>query len=225
MSIPSNHEVVLRNSVGLWFLLALCASLVVPQQGAAAQTSGTINVNVHLSQRGARISPTLYGAFFEEINHAGEGGLYGELVRNRAFNERTIDPKDPADCKTDLLDSAEPIGWSRVTTGDAKDSKGSIALDADQPLNTLPSSLKLQIDFASRGHGVGAANAGYWGIALDPDASYSGSLYAKNYRLSWRVDGQPRIHQQRRGSCPNFAHRPHNELAKVHIHAHRQRSI
>jgi len=25
------------------------------------------------------VSPTLFGVFFEEINHAGTGGLYGEL--------------------------------------------------------------------------------------------------------------------------------------------------
>jgi alpha-L-arabinofuranosidase len=149
--------------------------LAVPQRGAA-QTSSAITLNVHLSQRGARISPTLYGAFFEEINHAGEGGIYGELVRNRAFNERTIDPKDSG-CKTRLLDPTDPVGWSSVISASAT---GSITLDASQPLNSaLPRSLKLQIISASRGQRVGAANGGYWGIALDPGASYNVSFYAK----------------------------------------------
>ena len=30
-----------------------------------------------------QVSPDLYGIFFEEINHAGEGGLYAEMVENR----------------------------------------------------------------------------------------------------------------------------------------------
>lgn len=34
-----------------------------------------------------KVSPTLYGLFFEEINCAGDGGLYAELVRNRGFED------------------------------------------------------------------------------------------------------------------------------------------
>jgi len=29
----------------------------------------------------------MYGIFLEEINHGVDGGLYGELVRNRAFED------------------------------------------------------------------------------------------------------------------------------------------
>ena len=34
-------------------------------------------MTVHVDRPGVKISPTLYGIFFEEINRAGEGGLYG----------------------------------------------------------------------------------------------------------------------------------------------------
>ena len=27
----------------------------------------------------------LFGLFFEDINHAADGGLYGELIQNRSF--------------------------------------------------------------------------------------------------------------------------------------------
>ncbi|RYG47676.1 alpha-N-arabinofuranosidase, partial [bacterium] len=30
---------------------------------------------------------SMYGVFFEEINHAGDGGIYSELVKNRSFRE------------------------------------------------------------------------------------------------------------------------------------------
>jgi alpha-N-arabinofuranosidase len=31
-------------------------------------------------------APYLYGWMFEDINHSGDGGLYGELLTNRAFD-------------------------------------------------------------------------------------------------------------------------------------------
>ena len=34
---------------------------------------------------GAAIPYTMYGIFFEDINYAADGGLYGELVKNRSF--------------------------------------------------------------------------------------------------------------------------------------------
>ena len=37
------------------------------------------------SSGGKAVSPLQYGAMFEDINHSGEGGLYAELVQNRAF--------------------------------------------------------------------------------------------------------------------------------------------
>jgi hypothetical protein len=40
----------------------------------------------------AKVSPSLYGIFFEEINCAGDGGIYAELIRNRTFRD---DPKNP----------------------------------------------------------------------------------------------------------------------------------
>ena len=32
------------------------------------------------------ISEDLWGVFFEDINHAADGGLYAELIRNRSFS-------------------------------------------------------------------------------------------------------------------------------------------
>lgn len=43
------------------------------------------SVRIDLAQQHP-VSPHLYGAFFEEINHAGEGGLYAEMVRDRSFD-------------------------------------------------------------------------------------------------------------------------------------------
>jgi alpha-L-arabinofuranosidase len=42
-----------------------------PSQPALGETARII---VHVDQPGPKISPSLYGIFFEEINHAGDGG-------------------------------------------------------------------------------------------------------------------------------------------------------
>jgi alpha-L-arabinofuranosidase len=74
------------HKVGWLGLLFLLVSLFAQGSGYA-QTTGSITISA--GSPGVAISPTLYGAFFEEINYAGEGGLYGELVRNRSFSNST----------------------------------------------------------------------------------------------------------------------------------------
>ena len=51
----------------------------------AANAQVTINVDV--SNPGVKVSPNLYGIFFEDINHAADGGLYAELISNRSFED------------------------------------------------------------------------------------------------------------------------------------------
>jgi len=43
-----------------------------------------INLNV-ASSGGNASSPMQYGIMFEDINHSGDGGIYAELIQNRAF--------------------------------------------------------------------------------------------------------------------------------------------
>lgn len=49
--------------------------------GAQAQHVMTVDV----SRPTAKIQPTMYGIFFEDINFGADGGLYAELVKNRSF--------------------------------------------------------------------------------------------------------------------------------------------
>jgi hypothetical protein len=48
-------------------------------------------VSIDVSRPGPPIDPNLYGIFLEEVNHGVDGGLYAELIRNRAFE----DPRPP----------------------------------------------------------------------------------------------------------------------------------
>jgi alpha-L-arabinofuranosidase len=125
---------------------------------AAAFPAQRASISVAVDQPGAKISPMLYGIFFEEINLAGDGGLYAELVRNRSFE-----------------DAEKPDHWTLVTTGSAK---GEMAIDSSRPRSQFNQrALRLSIG-AGQGF-VGAANGGYYGIALAKDAVYDLTLIGR----------------------------------------------
>ena len=138
--------------IQLNLLLALAVVFVT---SAWAQPAATVTIQVN--QPGAVVSSNLFGIFFEEINFAGEGGIYAEMVRNRAFNN-----------------SANPDYWTLVTSGTAA---GTMAVDSTQPLNTnIPNSLNLTM--TSGTGSVGAANSGFWGMSLQSGATYNLNFYA-----------------------------------------------
>ena len=60
---------------------AILAALVLPLSLSAQAPSFTIQAD-HPT---ATVSPTLYGLMTEEINYSYDGGIYGELVRDRAI--------------------------------------------------------------------------------------------------------------------------------------------
>jgi alpha-N-arabinofuranosidase len=138
------------------WLLALLLVLGVTSTRAAGPT-----ITIDAASPSGKVSPLFYGLMTEEINHSYDGGLYAELVRNRAF----------------LDDAASPAHWSVVQSGEAA---GTIALDRSDPLNaTIGTSLRLEVTKASAGHAAGVANEGYWGIPVKPHTRYRASFYAK----------------------------------------------
>ncbi len=137
---------------------------IIPQTAAGPKsTSGAMPVlTIDAGKVTSAVSPKLYGLMTEEINFSYEGGLYGELIRNRTFK----------------ASAQSPVGWSAV--GDGK-----ITLDASQPLNdALGVSLKLDASKASESSPVGIANGGYWGIPVRPNTAYRASFYARGEHFS-----------------------------------------
>lgn len=63
--------------------------------------------NVKTDKRLFETEPSLYGLFFEDINRAGDGGLYPELLRNRTF-EDSLYPEDLTETGDDLTNEG---GW------------------------------------------------------------------------------------------------------------------
>jgi hypothetical protein len=76
-------------SVAGFRAIALAVSVGCVLRAGAAEP---VTVLVDGASPRVEVSPDLYGIFFEEINHAGEGGLYAEMVLNRDF-EITSLPK------------------------------------------------------------------------------------------------------------------------------------
>jgi hypothetical protein len=44
-----------------------------------------ITLNIALDKPTGKISPHMWGVFFEDINLGADGGIYAELVKNRSF--------------------------------------------------------------------------------------------------------------------------------------------
>jgi alpha-L-arabinofuranosidase len=120
-------------------------------QWAFAQATITVDVN----HPGHKISPTLWGIFFEDINLSADGGLYPELVRNRSFE-----------------DSDQPQYWTFAAPGDSK-SQAQIA--NNRPLNTFNTHY-LRVDANGA---FTLQNEGYWGMNIVQGDRYQLKLAAR----------------------------------------------
>ncbi len=117
--------------------------------GAYAQPH-TFDVNT--KKVGAALQPTMYGIFFEDINYAADGGLYGELVKNRSFEF------------PDAL-----MGWKAF---------GKFEVKNDGPFERCPHYVVLNYS----GHNdaaTGLQNEGYFGIGIEKDEEYRFTVWAK----------------------------------------------
>jgi alpha-N-arabinofuranosidase len=136
---------------------AFLAALVLSLPLSAQAPSFTIQVDHPI----ATVSPTLYGLMTEEINYSYDGGIYAELVRDRAIGRGF----------------GSLNHWPIVARGDAQ-----VNISSDEssgPSTTLTRSLKVAVTAASPDAPAGIENDGYWGIPARPHATYSGSFYAK----------------------------------------------
>lgn len=170
--------------------LGACASSPVPEA----------EIVVDYSQKGAEVNPKMYGIFFEEINHSGDGSLYGELLRNRNFEEGVIPSgtvyKDGfavakhAPTYSDHRfrdwkirwdkDSLEMIGW-------AVDGPATYAIVSDNPLHpNTPNAMKLTME----GAGATLTNEGYWGVPVVKDDKYDLRFYLNPVAYSGNVTAE-----------------------------------
>jgi alpha-N-arabinofuranosidase len=145
-----------------FFKSMLAFSVVFATVGSVAQTPAPVTLDIQLDKPLHKVSPMLYGLMTEEINFSYDGGLYAEMVRNRTFNGRW---------------HSQPAHWFLVENGN---SGGTMLLDdSSGPSAALPSALEIDVTKADQQNPMGVYNDGYWGMAVHPNTTYSGSFYAK----------------------------------------------
>ena len=138
-----------------------------------AALQAQVVIDIDASQRGPKISPTHYGIFFEDINHAADGGLYAELIRNRSFEDG---PRygAPADMQAWSTYAAAPSTLSARLIQPSK--KVKLLNQAQQ------NALELSVN-ASAQQPVCLVNEGFWGINAVQGRTYRLSFWAKgNYQ-------------------------------------------
>ena len=113
--------------MALRLLIVSMLVLLMPQP--APPSAGTITIDA--SRPGHPIPPNLYGIFFEEISHAGDGGLYAELIQNRGFEDARLPPMSTLEDgfvvppRTPHFDTGKPSDWRLRWTSAAKRRHGS----------------------------------------------------------------------------------------------------
>jgi alpha-L-arabinofuranosidase len=118
------------------------------------------SLTVEVDKPGHRISPLLYGIFFEDINCSADGGLYAELVRNRNFE-----------------DSEKPDHWSVVASAGGR---VEMNVDGSKPVSAKNHrALKVTLSGGEGGRN-GVANDGFWGISIENGAVYKLSLHVRS---------------------------------------------
>lgn len=129
--------------------LLTCAIAAASVMAAGAQTNV---LDINTKKAGAKIQDTMYGLFFEDINYAADGGLYGELVKNRSFEF-----------------PQSFMGWQVF---------GDVKLKDDGPFERCPHYVVLGAPNHQERR-TGIQNEGYFGIGVVKGEDYRFSVWAK----------------------------------------------
>ena len=169
-------------------LLTSLTALLLVSGGCTPDEEPEATIRIDLARRGADIPASMYGIFFEEINHAGDGGLYAELIQNRGFEDSSV-PEGytvkgdrifpPAD-RTNHLTGARPhpdlsFRWNPDPIPawrfeQLEGSGASAELTREYPLNEAsPTALKVTLPEKGR---IALSNCGFWGMNIEKGKGY-----------------------------------------------------
>jgi len=144
---------------GSFLILFIIASFLQAQPHGAVET----RITVEVSKPGHPISPTLFGAFFEDINLSADGGIYPELIRNRSF-------EDADTLQNWKFISADNKSTASVTTADVQ---ARPPLPPLNPFNRKSLCIKVNGSFK-------LMNEGYYGMDVVQGSSYSFTMAARS---------------------------------------------
>ena len=116
---------------------------------AALAASPQVKLTIDAADRGPRIGDLHYGIFYEEINNAGDGGIYAELIRNRSFEDGSLE----------YWSRKGECTFSKLTSGLMNQAQGAA----------------LRLNLTAPGQGI--SNTGYWGINCVEGDTYTLSFW------------------------------------------------
>ncbi len=148
----------------------------------------SVSASVNMNRTIATPNPKMWGVFYEEINHAGDGGLYAELIRNRSFADTRL-PKGTVyyggkvrtkNGHTEDFNISDPLpAWSLQKLPNCV---AAMDLTTDNPRNPECAE-QLRLTVAKAGDGIRLLNSGYWGISL-VDQLYSVCVIIRSEKIS-----------------------------------------
>ena len=138
-----------------------------------AISASKVKITVDVNNPGHKISPTLFGIFFEDINLSADGGIYPELVHKRSFE-----------------DAESFQNWKFISTEDK--SKAAVYILNVQSRPTLPplNAFNCKSFLVIAGGSFKLENEGFWGMNIVQGQSYSLKLAARaidNFSLPLKV--------------------------------------
>ncbi|KAF5475676.1 hypothetical protein F2P56_007456 [Juglans regia] len=157
-------------------VLLLCffiGSFFVPQClsiGDDANQTAFLLVNAS-EALGRPIPETLFGIFFEEINHAGAGGLWAELVSNRGFEAGG--PNIPSNIDPWSIIGNESSSLTLSTDDSSCFERNKVALRMEVLCDTEGTNI-------CPAGGVGVYNPGFWGMNIEKGKKYNVVLYVRS---------------------------------------------
>lgn len=136
-------------------LLAYPAFLIavwIPVKLAAQSNSPIV---IKANQPTAKVEPTMWGVFFEDINLGADGGIYAELIKNRSF------------------EFAKPLmGW---TVNQSRFNEGSV-LVLNRQQNDISNPRFLRITKKDASDTLSIINEGFRGMGIKKDLRYDFSV-------------------------------------------------
>ena len=126
-----------------------------------AFTAGAqINIRIDATSSTTLISPRLYGIFYEDINHAADGGIYAELIRNRSFEDN----------------ETEAEAWSPYISVNGR---VRMRLVRDKLMNRVQRQALHVVTTGIGDTDAGVQNEGFWGINAVKGRTYRVSMWIK----------------------------------------------
>ncbi|XP_057767395.1 alpha-L-arabinofuranosidase 1-like [Salvia miltiorrhiza] len=149
--------------VVLAFSLMIITIHYLQPNGAVTDATQTASLSLNASQYPAKkISQSMFGISFEEINHSGAGGLWAELVSNRGFEAGG--PNTPSNISP----------WTII----GNETSILVSTDRSSCFDRNKVALQMEVLCDIDGEnicpagGVGVYNPGYWGMNIEQGKSY-----------------------------------------------------